>query len=55
MVYSVNDSVLASYTPIAARGSIAFGINRLFVMSSCVTCAARANAASVAALSPSSH
>ena len=39
----------------AARGSIAFGMSRLLTMSSLVTCAAFANAASVAALSPSAH
>ena len=36
----------------AARGSIAFGINRLLTMSSVLTCAATANAASTASLLP---
>ena len=39
----------------AARGSIAFGIRRLLIKSSLVTCAALANAASTAALSPSAQ
>ncbi len=43
------------YDAFAARGSIAFGISRLLTKSSFVTCAALANAASTAALSPSAQ
>jgi hypothetical protein len=45
----------ALYDATAARGSIALGTSRLLTMSSFVTCAALANAASTAALSPSAH
>ncbi len=52
VVKSVMASVPESYSATAARGSMAFGISRLFTRSSFVTCAADAKAASVAALSP---
>ena len=44
----VRPSVPASYSPIAARGSIAFGTRRLLMKSSLVTWCAALNAASQA-------
>ena len=55
VVYRVKPSVPRSYSPIAARGSIAFGTSRLLIRSTLVTWAALANAWSTAARSPSSH
>ena len=52
---SVKLSVPWSYSPIAARGSIALGTSRLFTMSSLVTCLAPRNAASAALASPICH
>ena len=52
---SVKASVPESYSPIAARGSIAFGTRRLLTMSSLVTCFADLKAASAALASPRCH
>ncbi len=49
------EPVARSNSPIAARGSMALGASRLLVRSILVTCAALANAASTAALSPISQ
>ena len=46
--HSVNAPVPESYSPIAARGSMAFGTSRLLMMSSLVTWLADLNAASTA-------
>ena len=55
VVWSVKASLPASYSPIAARGSMALGISRLLTRSILVTCLAPAKAASTAALSPRCH
>ncbi len=53
VVQRVKASSPASYSPMAARGSMGLGARRLLCREMRVTCAARAKAASVAALSPS--
>ncbi|MNV43588.1 hypothetical protein D3C71_1353040 [compost metagenome] len=55
LTYSVYSSLARLYEPMAARGSIALGMSRLLTRSSLVTCAAFANAASTAPLSPMAH
>ena len=53
--HSVKFCVPLSYSPIATRGSIAFGTRRLLTMSSLVTCLADLIAASAALASPRCH
>ena len=52
LAYSVQRPEAASKSPIEARASIDATMTRLFTTVSRVTCAAEANSASVAALSP---